>query len=98
MMELRTPDARTDLAAFFDGSGVLSGRRLRHTPILAFLHDESVAGSLLITVREFESVTKLLDAGLLSDTPLMCQWPGQWSSDFFRFSVEEIRAAYEART
>ena len=86
-MNLVTPHARTDLTDFWRLSGVLRYKKLPHTPFLAFIEDAEV-----IVCREYDNITKLL--ALPDDTPVLCQWQGQWRSDFFRFTVGDARVAH----
>jgi hypothetical protein len=60
--------------------------KLTHTPFLAFLAGESV-----VVVRIMETVDALLD--LPDDTPVMGQRRGEWRSDFFQFTVGQLRDA-----
>lgn len=77
---------RTDLDALFKQSGCLDGPRSHH-PFLAF-----TANSDGVVVHIVSSADALV-AGYPSETPVMVQWPGQWSSDFFRMSVADVAAA-----
>lgn len=79
---------RTDLDDFFRLSGVLTYKSLPHTPFLAFVTDAQVN---TVTVRIVDSAEELLS--LPDDTPVMCQWRGQWRSDFFQMTVEDVRRA-----
>lgn len=89
-------DARTDLEDFWRLSGVLTAKKLPHTPFLVFdLGPMIEEGSTTVEVHIVDSIQKLLvwpDA-----LPVLCQWGGNWSSDYFQFTVGEARAAYEAR-
>jgi len=79
---------RTDLEAFFSGSGYFGSSKMRWTryPLLAF-----VCGDDAVQVR---IIDRLADALSLDDaTPCMMQWAGQWRSDFFQFTIADLRAA-----
>ena len=89
-VEVVLPPCRTDLDDFFRLSGVLTWKTLNHTPFLAF-----VAGDSSVAVRLVSSAKALLE--LPDQTPVMAQWRGQWSSDFFRMTVADVRAALAAR-
>jgi hypothetical protein len=81
---------RTDLDEFFRLSGVLDSDKLTHTPFLAFI----LAGDT-VTVQIIDRAAELLK--LADDIEVMCQWRGDWRSDFFRFTVGRLRQAIEAR-
>lgn len=75
---------RTDLEDFFEKSGNFDGRRLLHTPFLAFVEQDDG-----IHVRIVESADQLL--ALPDGTPVMAQWQGNYRSDFFQFVVGDYR-------
>jgi hypothetical protein len=82
---------RTDLENLFQSSEILSCSKMPHWPFLAFC----VNGSEV----EVRIVRKLDDALLLPpETPLMWQWQGKWSSDWFQFTAGDLQAARDART
>jgi len=73
---------RTDLEDFWRLSGVCEDSRWPHHPALAFTNDE------------VKICTKPQDLLLLpDDTPVMKQWAGRWSSDFFQFTVGDFKKA-----
>jgi hypothetical protein len=79
---------RGDLKPFFGKSGLFDGQGWRHHQALAFL----VQGAL-VQVRICSSpaeVLKLPDA-----TPLMQQWPGKYDSDWFCYTVADLRAYWQ---
>ncbi len=80
---------RTDLDDFWRLSGILQSKRLRHTPFIAFVSDDQ-----RVVVKVVDSIDALLS--LSDDTPVMVQWSGNWSSDFFQFTVADARAAHLA--
>lgn len=75
---------RTDVDRYFAQSGIRESRKLRHAPFLVFLE-----GNAWTSVELVDSAPKLLtypDA-----TPVLGQWRGEHSSDFFRFAVSQLR-------
>ena len=83
MIDVRT-SGRDDLEAFFGKSGVCTGK-LSHAPILAFVEVESWVVEVLV----LDSAHKAL--GYPDETRCMAQWIGKWRSDFFKFTVGELR-------
>jgi hypothetical protein len=75
---------RTDIDEYFKLSGVFESERLTHTPLLVFITEQDA-----ITVRIVDQPTDLLS--FPDETPVMGQWPGQWRSDFFQFTVGQYR-------
>lgn len=98
---------RKDLAAFFEQSDILrrgaSNRaipalrgtlRLTHTPLLVFhIVDDSFTVHIVDTARGAAENPSYGDM-----TPVMCQWRGRWSSDYFQFTIGELREALRAET
>lgn len=80
---------RTDIEDLFRLSGLREYKVLNHTPFLAF----KVQGDKL-TVDIVRSMPALL--AYPDETKVMVQWTGKWRSDFFHFSVGDLRA-YNAR-
>jgi len=81
---------RTDLESFFQKSGVLEYSKLKHTPFLAF-----VKNARDIDVHIVDNSQALLK--LPKTTPVMCQWRGEWSSDYFHFTVGDVIDAIAIR-
>ncbi|HEX5081912.1 MAG TPA: hypothetical protein VFY40_07700, partial [Blastocatellia bacterium] len=75
---------RTDIDEYFKLSGVFESERLTHTPLLVFITERDA-----VTVRIVDKPTDLLS--FPDETPVMGQWPGQWRSDFFQFTVGQYR-------
>ncbi len=75
---------RRDIEAYFAKSGIRSTRKLEHHPLLIFIEKEGK-----VRVEIVDSASRLLDYP--NETPVMGQWPGQWRSDFFQFTVGEFR-------
>lgn len=79
---------RRDIDAFFSESGVLFAGKLPHTPFLAFVEKDND-----VQVEIVDKVEELLQKP--DETKVMAQWRGDWRSDFFQFTVGEIREVYE---
>lgn len=77
-------EGRTDIDDLFRISGVLTWTKLNHTPFLAF-----VVEGQTVSVRIVKNATKLLE--LTDETKVMVQWKGDWNSDFFHFTVGDVR-------
>ena len=75
---------RTQLSAFFGKSGLFEKSSWHHTQALAFI----VQGQL-VTVRVCGTKEALLK--LPDETQVMQQWPGKWDSDWFTYSVGDLR-------
>lgn len=79
---------RTDLEDFFRRTDALECQKRSHTPFIVLTPDGRV-------------VIEDSASGLASDYPpeshVLCQWPGQWRSDFFRFTVKEFVRRYSER-
>jgi hypothetical protein len=71
---------RTDIDEYFKLSGVFESERLTHNPLLVFITEQDA-----VNVRIVDKPTDLLS--FPDETPVMGQWPGQWRSDFFQFTV-----------
>lgn len=72
--------------ALFTKSGLIDGRALVHHPFLVFVYTPTMPG---MVVRMVKTVAEVLDYS--DDTPAMLQWPGQWRSDWFHFTVGDLR-------
>lgn len=83
-------DGRKDIGDFFKISGVFDSERLTHTPFLVF-----TASEVSVTVRIINKPNELLS--LPDDTPVMGQWPGQYRSDYFQFTVGQYRTYDQAK-
>jgi hypothetical protein len=83
------PPCRSDTATFFSDSGYYSkSSRWSHCPVLAFAATDGQ-----VEVQILASPTQVKQSQLPDSTPCMQQWRGQWSSDFFAFTLGEARAA-----
>ncbi len=72
--------------AFFEKGDILQWKKLNHTPIIAIIEHKGV-----VTIRVIQVVSEALE--LPDNTKLMCQWRGQYNSDYFSFTVEDLRLA-----
>lgn len=76
---------RTDLDDYFRLSGVLTYKRLNHTPFLVFEErDSEVVVQIVYSARELLNFPK--------ETKVMGQWRGEWRSYFFQFTVSDVQA------
>ncbi len=75
---------RTDLEEYFKRSGIRQYKKLTHTPFLVF----AISGDT-VEVRIEDNAKKLLEYP--DETLCMAQWSGEWKSDFFQFSVGDLR-------
>lgn len=76
---------RTDCADYFERSGIRSSTDLPHTPIHVFLPQRaSIEVSL---VRRPAALLALDDA-----VCCMGQWPGAYRSDWFQFTIGQLKA------
>ena len=80
---------RDSLEAFFEKSGNLDGR-LTHTPFLVFAVEG--ANVRVAVVDSASAVAQYPD-----ETPVMCQWAGRWSSDFFKMTAGDVKRALAKR-
>ena len=85
-----TTAGRADVEEYFELSGCLECSKLNHTPFLAFVCQDNV-----VVVRIIENALALL--ALPDDAPVMGQWRGEWKSDFFQFTVGQMRAYLHER-
>jgi hypothetical protein len=91
-MKITTDGARcssADIKALFDKSDVLYTAKLSHTPFLVFEAQEDGAYHGF-RVNVVICAARLLDYP--DDTQVMVQWSGKWRSDFFLFTVADLRA------
>ena len=75
---------RRDLPDLFRLSGIRESVKLEHTPFLVFdVQNEA------LTVKIVKSMPELLE--FADDTQVMVQWKGKFRSDFFHFTVKDLR-------
>ncbi len=77
-------NGRTDLDDYFRLSGIREHKKLPHTPFLVFVVVENI-----VEIQIVDSASKLLE--FPDGTQVMAQWRGQWKSDFFKFTVGDLR-------
>lgn len=75
---------RTDVEAYFEQSGIRESKKLKHTPLLVFVEDGHT-----VEVKIVDNAAALLTYP--DRTKVMGQWRGQWRSDFFQFTVGQLR-------
>jgi hypothetical protein len=75
---------RTDTKDLFEIGDPFQWERLNHTPFLVFVEDGDT-----LRVEIVNSKKKLL--AYPNDTKVMVQWKGEFSSDFFQFTVGDYR-------
>lgn len=78
---------RNDVADYFRISGVFDGNKINHSPLLVFITNDNS-----VTVKIVRKSYDLLEYP--DDTPVMGQWRGDWSSDYFQFTVGQYREFY----
>lgn len=86
-MVIVTTCGRSDLKDFFE-TGIHSGG---DCPFLVF--DAKAREVKVCLESSIDDVLKYPDS-----TRVMKQWPGQWRSDFFQFSVKELRDYHDAES
>lgn len=75
---------RTDVSDYFEQSGIREFSKLNHTPFVVF-----VVADDRVVVRCIPNAKELLT--LPDQVPVMAQWRGEWRSDFFQFTVGQLR-------
>lgn len=65
---------------------------LKHAPFVAFIFDKDAKR---LDVRLFRNIDGLLE--LPDDTPVMAQWAGENRSDWFHYSVSDLRRYIQDR-
>ena len=82
-MKLNTT-GRRDVTAFFEMSGIRFKKKEKHHPYIAFRR-----GTDGVKVEVVESPEQLLK--MPARTKVMAQWAGKSRSDFFQFTVGQLR-------
>lgn len=72
--------------AILTRSGLIRAGTLDHHPFLVFEHDPNLPGLHIRIVKTVSGVLAFPD-----DTPVMLQWPGKARSDWFHFTVGDLR-------
>ena|SRR5258708_3235185 len=84
-----TTSGRLDLVEYFQLSGIRSSKHLKHTPFLVFFPlSESE-----VEIRIVDNTLSLLE--FPDATQVMSQWSGQWKSDFFQFTIADLKKHLE---
>ena len=91
-LKLTLPACRTDTDVFLRDSGYFrKGARWPHHPILAFVRTDDG-----VEVQVLDSAAQVRRSALPDATQCLQQWRGEWSSDFFTFTLGDARAALGA--
>ncbi len=80
---------RRDLEDLWEKSDILTHYSRNHHPFLVFVEKGDK-----IEVRIYKHLNELIKSNLPANTRIMVQWKGNWKSDFFHFSFEELIKAY----
>lgn len=92
---INTENIRTDFKTFFE-------KRLRHYLSDKFKHTPFIVvqdkdGNAVVQV--IDNINELIGMfGNKPDTKVIQQWPGEWRSDFFTFTIEELQTAIKNET
>ncbi len=78
---------RTDTDAFFKLSGIRNSGKLKHHPFLVFVDSGRKDDSMVVAI--VNDIKELLE--LPDDVQVMAQWRGEYRSDFFQFTVGDLR-------
>lgn len=84
MIGINIKSGRDDLADYFQKSGIREYKKLQHAPFVVMIPGEDS-----VDVDIVDNAKKLL--AFADDTPVLAQWRGEWRSDFFRFTVGQLR-------
>ena len=79
-------NGRTNLADYFMLSGIRESKNLSHHPFIVF-NEQPSTDTLVIDI--VDNASKLL--AYADEVKVMAQWGGRWSSDFFQFTVGDLR-------
>ncbi len=77
-------NVRTEVQSYFHLSGIRETKRLSHHPFIVFTEAEDIKVEIIDSAKEL--LEKYPD-----ETKVLAQWGGQWSSDFFTFTVGQLR-------
>lgn len=84
-MKIKTT-GREDLQNFLDKSGYFKMSVLKHYPLIVFVERNQI-----IEVEIINSFEELINSAYPDETKVMSQWGGQWSSNFFKYTIGEVR-------
>lgn len=79
---------RTDITDYFKLSGIREYRSLPHTPFLVFVVEDSS-----VKVKLIDKPKDLLTFS--DETKVMGQWAGKYRSDFFQFTIGDLKKYIE---
>ena len=90
MKNVKVNNCREDLKTFFDKElKYYLKTKLSHTPFIVLNEDNN-------SIDVVDKVTDLLYLfGNKPQTKVMIQWSGKWSSDFFTFTVGDLKKEVE---
>jgi hypothetical protein len=75
---------RTTLYDLFTKSNILTDNKLNHHPFIVFRDDgDSMNVVIIFNARELFSFS--------DETKVMVQWKGKWNSDFFHFTIKDLK-------
>lgn len=89
MSQVLLPETRHDTERYFELSGIRESSKLKHHPFIVFRELD------LVKVEICHSIKDLI-AEYPDETKVLAQWRGQWSSDFFKFTVGELKKYLKA--
>lgn len=75
---------RTTLHDLFTKSDILTDKKLNHHPFIVFRDDGDTMGIVIVhNAGELERFS--------NETKVMVQWKGKWNSDFFHFTIGDLK-------
>ena len=80
---------KDNLVDLWEKSNILDPYKRSHHPFIVFIEKDDV-----IKVELFNEIRILIESNLPDTTRIMFQWGGEWRSDFFHFSLKELREAF----
>ena len=83
MIEIITT-GKTDIGELFKISGVLDYEKLNHTPFIVFIPSNNK-----VEIKLAYNKKELLE--FPDNTKVMVQWKGEWNSDYFTFTIKDVR-------
>jgi len=90
-MSIKFMNFKKDLKSFFHFSGVFDEHAdLRHTPFIVFFEENNLPYAQI-----FHSVKDLLAKIEDDNAQVLGQWLSEWHSDFYVFTVGDIRRHFE---
>jgi hypothetical protein len=81
-------NGRTDLDDYFENSGIREVKSLSHTPCLVFVKsNKDIEVKIVYDPRELLMFP--------DETKVMSQWREKWRSDFFQFTISDLKKHIE---